>query len=150
MTKEIDVRLVKRKLKLIEEDLVNLKKLQAFSIDEIASDFYKYRTAERILEVIIMRAIDINSHIISKTGDGGEKVRGYMDTFIVLGKMKVLPKKFSEGIALSADFRNFLAHEYDEVDMKHLHKIIPMAMKAFKKYCEYILKFLKVNLINNS
>lgn len=145
MTKDLDIRLIKRKLKLIEEDLANLKKIEIYSAEEIASDFFKLRTSERLLEVIVMRAVDINSHIISRLGRGDEKIRGYMDTFIVLGQMKILPKKFAENIALSADFRNFLAHEYDQVDSQKLHKIIPLAQKEFKKYCQHILNFVKAS-----
>jgi uncharacterized protein YutE (UPF0331/DUF86 family) len=141
MTREIDSRLIKRKIKLIQEDLLNLKEIEPYSEKEIAGDFFKYRTVERLLEVIIMRAVDVNSHLITRLGTGQEKVRGYMDTFIVLGEMKILPLKFANNLALSADFRNFLAHEYDEVDMSELHKAIPLALREFKKYCQFILDF---------
>lgn len=142
MNKSLDTRFIKRKIKLIEEDLLNLKKLENYTIDEIASDFFKFRTAERLLEVIIMRAVDINSHLILRLGNGGEQARGYMDTFLILGKIKILPEKFVNQIAHSADFRNILAHEYDEVDKSKLHGSISLGLKDFKKYCKYILEFL--------
>lgn len=142
MTKKIDSRFIKRKIKLIEEDLLRLKQLDGFTVDEIAGDFYKYCTVERLLEVIIMRAVDINSHLIARLGIGIEKARGYMDTFIILGDLKILPKKFAEEIAQSAKFRNLLAHEYDELDIKQIHGSIAEGLTDFKKYCRHILDFL--------
>ena len=142
MTKQIDARFIKRKIKLIEEDLLRLKRLEKFTVDEIASDFYKYCTVERLLEVIIMRAVDVNSHIIARLGTGIERVRKYSDTFLILGEMKILPEKFAKAIAGSAGFRNILAHEYDEVEMNEVHSSIGEGLKDFKKYCQYIIEFL--------
>ncbi len=36
------------------------------SFKEIVSDFYKQNTLERLLEKIIMRAVDINHHLLLK------------------------------------------------------------------------------------
>lgn len=142
MNKEIDARFIKRKIKLIEEDLLRLKQLEKFTFDEIAGDFFKHCTAERLLEVIIMRAVDINSHIISRLGSGIERARSYADTFLILEEMNVLPAKFAKQISNSAGFRNVLAHEYDEVDMNEVYKSIGEGLRDFKKYCGYILEFL--------
>ena len=142
MTKQIDARFIKRKIKLIEEDLLRLKQLEKFTMDEIASDFYKYCTAERLLEVIIMRSVDINSHVIARLGTGIERARGYMDTFLILGDMEILPQKFAKEIAGSAKFRNILAHEYDKIEMDQVYNSIGEGLKDFKKYCKHILKFL--------
>ena len=78
----IDIHFVRRKIKLIQEDLSELDNLAHYSFDEITKDHIKFLAVERLLEKIIMRAIDINQHMIAELGRGDERVRGYEDTFL--------------------------------------------------------------------
>jgi hypothetical protein len=56
---------VQRKLQLIAEDLGRLAQLAGESYEAITSDFVKMAAVERIIERIVMRAIDVNEHLIS-------------------------------------------------------------------------------------
>ena len=94
----LDENFIKRKLKLMAEDMGYLEELKDYSLNDLAKDFYKLNTAERLLEKIVIRATDINNHLISELGEGIEKVRGYYDSFIVLASLKVYPEKFSNYI----------------------------------------------------
>jgi len=58
----LDKDFVQRKIKLIQEDLSKLEDLGQYSFSEIATDFVKMGAVERLLEKVIMRAIDINQH----------------------------------------------------------------------------------------
>lgn len=134
---------VERKIKLMGEDLSRLEELGDYTLDELAKDFYKFSTAERLLEKIITRAIDVNSHFIAELGKGTEKVRGYYDTFLRLYDLGVYSEKFAKKIAQSARFRNVLVHEYNEVDEEIVHHSIREALGDFTKYCQYIIKFVE-------
>ena len=46
---------IERKLDLIQEELEKLKQLSGYTIDQIAADFLKQNTLERLLEKIIIR-----------------------------------------------------------------------------------------------
>ena len=59
------------------------KVLSKYSFTEILKDFIKLNTVEITLEKIIMRAIDINQHIIAEIGKCDGKIKGYEDTFYV-------------------------------------------------------------------
>ena len=131
---------LQRKIKLIQEDLSRLEPLAKYSLDQLAKNSISYNAAERLLEKIITRAIDINRHCIAELGEGNEAVRTYEDTFLRLAKLKVYPEKFAKTIAPSAGLRNVLAHEYDEVDKKLVAKSIKEALFQYAKYCDYILK----------
>lgn len=84
-------------------------------MEVIAFDYFLHKAIERIIEVIVTEAIDINQHIIAETGEG--KVGfDYGQTFGELAKLGVFPKKFGNKIAKSAGLRNILAHRYRELD----------------------------------
>lgn len=64
----VDSGFIQRKIKLIQEDLGKLESLSRYSFEEIAADFMKMAVVERLLEKIIMRAIDVNQHLIAELG----------------------------------------------------------------------------------
>lgn len=132
---------IKRKIKLIQDDLDKLSELKKFSFKEISGDFYKLAALERLLERIIVRAIDINEHIILEAGTN-EEIKGYRDTFIILAKFKVYSKKFASEIAKSAGLRNAIVHEYDNLDLSLIYKSVKEALEQYFKYCKYILKYI--------
>ncbi|PKL72369.1 hypothetical protein CVV26_01735 [Candidatus Kuenenbacteria bacterium HGW-Kuenenbacteria-1] len=139
----LDKIFIKRKLKLIAEDLDHLKEFSDYNLDDLAKDFMKLAAVERILERIVIRAIDINNHIIIELGKGIEKIRGYADAFKELVNFKIYSKEIGEKLAEDAKFRNILVHEYDEVDKSLIHKKIKEIVDDFNKYSKGILEFLE-------
>jgi len=139
----IDSELIIRKVKLIHEDLSRLEKLSELTFDEITEDDIKLSAAERYLERIIMRAIDINQHIIGVLGKGDEKVRGYEDTFYVLADLGVYDKTFARQIAPSAGLRNRLIHEYNDTESEIIYRSIEQAINEYAQYCDHILRFIE-------
>lgn len=138
----LDKDFVSRKIKLIQEDLSRLEDLGKYSFSEIAVDFVKMGAVERLLEKIIMRAIDVNQHLIAELGKGNERVRGYEDTFFVLADFNIYPRNFAQKIAPSAGLRNRLVHEYNDTKVEIIYKSVADAISQYTKYCNYILKFL--------
>lgn len=133
---------IRRKIKLIQEDLAKLEALSKYSTEELDSESVAYAALERYLERIVTRAIDLNRHIIAETGKGNESVRTYEDTFHVVSSLGIYPAKFAEEIAPSAGLRNILVHEYDDVDEEIIHQSLGKALSQYAKYCKYIIKAL--------
>lgn len=131
-----------RKIKLIQEGLGKLELLAKLSFDSLIKDYVAYGAAERYLERIITRAIDINRHLIAELAKGSESVRTYEDTFLRLADIGVITEKFAKDIAPSAGLRNILVHEYDEVNEKLIYKLVKQALDQYSKYCNYVLKFM--------
>lgn len=131
-----------RKIKLIQEDLAKLEPIAQYSLAQVTKDPLKYDAAERYLERIITRAIDINRHFIAELGKGNEIARTYEDTFLRLADFGLYPKKFGQEIAPSAGLRNVLVHEYDETDPKLVFNSVGHALSQYAKYCNYLLEFL--------
>ncbi len=139
----VDIHFIRRKIKLIQEDLSELDNLAHYLFDEIFKDHIKYLAAERLLEKIIMRAIDINQHMIAELGRGDEQVRGYEDTFYILSQLGIYGEEFAKQIALSAGLRNRLVHEYNNTRQDIIYKSLNEAVAQYVKYCDSILKFIE-------
>ena len=138
----LDEKLIIRKITLINGDLKNLKSLSKLSLKTYLSKDEYETLAERYLERIIGRMIDINYHILSEKKS--EMPTDFYSSFIMLGKRKYLPTKFAEKLADSAGLRNRLAHEYDEIDAKKVFSALEVCLKDVPKYLKYIMKSLKL------
>lgn len=90
---------VARKLQLIADDLERLIQFKEETLASLTGDFVKLAAVERILERIVMRAIDVNEHLLSELPAGhGQTTRlTYRDTFLMITDIGV-----STGISPSA------------------------------------------------
>lgn len=141
----LDRDFINLKIDLIQEELGRLSVFKDFTLEEVAGDFFKYNTLERLLEKIIIRAVDINQHIIAELAD--EKTHApidYRETFIEVAKFGVYPKDFGEAISNSVGTRNVLVHEYDNkrTDYSKIYSSVKDCLREYHEYCEYVLKFL--------
>lgn len=136
----INRKLINRKITLINRDLKNLEEIGKVPLAKyLRNDTYE-ALAERYLERIIGRMIDINYHIL--TEEASEPPLDYFDSFVKLGARKYLPREFAEKIANSAGLRNRLAHEYDEIDPKKIHSAVKTCLADAPKYLNNIIKIL--------
>ena len=135
---------IKRKITLIQDEMIKLSDLAKYTIDEVAKDFVKQAAVERILERIIARAIDINQHIVAESEKKNISApTDYKETFTALVDLGVYDKNFAEEISKSVGTRNMLAHEYDKMDYSKVYNSMGDCLRDYNKYCEYILKFLE-------
>jgi uncharacterized protein YutE (UPF0331/DUF86 family) len=142
----INQKFVKRKISLIQDELVLLEKMAHFTLEEVIADFMKQATIEHILERIINRAIDINQHIIKEMATKEiSPPKDYTETFSALAILGVYPEKFAKSIAKSVGTRNKLTHDYDEVDHALIYSSMKDCLDDYRKYGEYILEFLEKN-----
>ena len=140
----LDKNLIRTKIELIQDELAHLVELADFSFDEIAADFYKYNTMERLLEKIVIRAIDINQHLLLESSTYKMAVpRTYAETFMMLADLSVYSKDFAVEISKSVGTRNILVHEYDKTDQNQIYSSIGDCLRDYHKYCDYILKFVE-------
>ncbi len=132
----IDQQLIARKISLISQDLKNIQEIADESVEEFLGERIKRLAAERLLERVIGRMIDINFHIITEMGEAPPP--DYFQSFTRLGGLKVLPVGFAQEVAGCAGLRNRLVHEYDEIDPKKLFAGLRSAAVDIPKYLEEI------------
>ncbi len=136
---------VERKLQLITEDLSRLSEFRTDSYESFIENPLRLAAVERLLERIVLRAIDINEHVISAlaTGDEQKTTRlSYRDTFLKLADYGVYSPEFAQQIAPSAGLRNILVHEYNDIDHRIVYGSIRSALEQYTTYVEHVRRFV--------
>ena len=137
---------IERKLQLIAEDLLRLTEFRKDSYEALIGDPVRLAAVERILERIVLRAIDVNEHIVGALATGAEEKSTrltYGDTFRRLADHGVYAPEFAEQIAKSAGLRNVLVHEYNDVDHRIVHAAIATALEQYAAYVEAVRGFVE-------
>lgn len=116
----------------------SLKALSKLSLKTYLSKADYEALAERYLERVIGRMIDINYHVLSEKEN--EIPTDFYNSFIALGKKKYLPVKLADTMANSAGLRNRLAHEYDEIDAKKVYEAMESCIRDVPKYLKNLVK----------
>jgi uncharacterized protein YutE (UPF0331/DUF86 family) len=137
---------VRRKLQLITDDLAQLDRYRGITHDALVGDFVALAVVERMLERIVMRAIDINRHLLVTVAAEVEPERTtrltYRDTFLLLAGIGVYPAEFADAIAPSAGLRNVLVHDYNDADRRLVHASIRACLEQYPRYVAYVLDWL--------
>lgn len=136
----LDVPLVVRKLTLISADLEEIRKLGERPLDDYLGDLHAQVLAERYLERVIGRMVDINYHLI--TAGGAPPPKDYYESFIKLGVLGILEPALARELAASTGLRNRIAHEYDDIDHARVHEGLKAAVKDIPHY----LRLVQANL----
>jgi len=139
----IDIELINRKLVLIGSDLDELAQLSVKPESEYLENHMYEAAAERYLERMIGRMIDINFHILVESGQAPPS--DYYLSFIRLAELGIYDPEFAQTIAASAGLRNRIAHEYDEIDPMRIYAAINSAITDLPKYIRAIEEFLRKN-----
>jgi uncharacterized protein YutE (UPF0331/DUF86 family) len=128
------------RLDLILDYLQELQPLTMLNLDEFLIDNYKKRGAERLLEITIQAALDINNHLLKEHFRVAKQTNS--DGFIEMGQLGALTPALSQEINQSGSFRNRLAHRYDQVDPELVFQFIPKSISQFSQYVEQVSNFL--------
>lgn len=128
----VDRELVTRKLLLIVRDLDSLADIAGRGADAYTQDRIDQAVAERHLERMIGRMIDVNYHLITESGLPPPS--DYYASFVRLAGLGVLDPAFAQRIAASAGLRNRIVHEYDELDHRRVFEALTAALSDIPRY----------------
>ena len=132
----IDAALVARKALLIARDLAGLAPLAHTPLAEYLANVRDELVAERLLERIIGRMIDINYHLLTETDH--PPPADYYVSFTHLAALGVYDVEFARRVAACAGLRNRIVHEYDEVDPRKVHEALGTAIQDVSAYLRAI------------
>ncbi len=128
--------LVERKISLILDDLERLKETAELAPAEYLADYRNEVLTERYLERIIGRLIDISFHIVSV--EALKSPRDYYSCFRALGELGILDEDTASRFASLSGLRNRLAHEYNGIDEKIIHRSAREMVTELPRYLEAI------------
>ncbi|MGM0472117.1 MAG: type VII toxin-antitoxin system HepT family RNase toxin [Bacillota bacterium] len=124
----------------IEEYLSELKEYKPSSYREyISTKPIKY-AIERLIQLTIDLALDINNILIKS--EGGYPANDYYSSFIKLVELDILDEEFAYQIAPSTGLRNRLVHEYEEINDRIVYKSIDDMHKFYSKYLKQINEYI--------
>lgn len=136
----VDVQIVTERLEALKAYLAELDHYARYSLDELTSDFVKYRAAQHSLQLAAQAVVDIATHI--STADYNSRVQDYRQAIETLGQEGVLPPAFADRLAPIAGFRNILVHEYLAVDPARLYSMLVHGREDLRAYGRYITEYL--------
>ena len=128
----IDKELVTRKVLLVTEDLRALGPLAAKPVAEYLASATDEVLAERYLERIIGRMIDINYHVLTESGQPPPP--DYYQSFTALATIGMLDQAFAKRIAACAGLRNRITHEYEAIDPARVQEALQSAARDIPEY----------------
>lgn len=120
--------------------LDKLKPVTEHSFDEYISDFYLKTSAERLIQLILECASNINSHVVIEQGE--RPPEDYTSSFIRAAEVGLITHELAEKLKGSGGMRNIIVHEYMDIDDKKIHGILPVAISHFKEYIRQVDDFL--------
>ncbi|HEX9822054.1 MAG TPA: HepT-like ribonuclease domain-containing protein [Methylomirabilota bacterium] len=132
---------VTRKLAMILDDLRAVTPIAQKSLDDYLGGATDEILAERYLERMIGRMIDINYHLITDAGHAPP--RDYYESFTQLAKLGIMPAEFALQIAACAGLRNRLVHEYDEIDPRRVHEGLQAAVRDIPEHLRHVYRRLE-------
>jgi uncharacterized protein YutE (UPF0331/DUF86 family) len=132
---------IEQKLTSLAAYLDELEQISQYSYQEYKANFQIKRTVERLIQLVVECATDINGLLI--TGLGEVPPRDYFSSFIALGDFSILPADFADTLAPTTAIRNRLVHEYETVDERLVYVSVKPILEEFTQYAGLVNKYLK-------
>lgn len=120
-----------------------VKKLETFGLlgeESFLKDASACDSAERNVQIAIQAVIDIGNHIVADMDFGTPK--DYKDIFHLLAHAGVISKPLSEKLISMTGLRNVLVHDYLEVDLRLIYRIISTELGDFEEFISAALKLI--------
>ena len=132
----VNQELVHRKLTKLIQYLEELTAVNDYTLEDYLDNYFIKRTTERLIQLIVEVATDINGHII--VDKGHNPPNDYYQSFIKLGELNLIDQDLAKELAPSTGLRNRLVHEYEEIDNEIVFKSIDKALKLYRDYIKQI------------
>ena len=133
-----DQELIHRKLTKLIQYLDELEAIKDYTLEEYLDNYFIKRTTERLIQLIVEVATDINGHIIVEKGHNPP--HNYYQSFIKLGQLNLINKELSKKLAPSTGLRNRIVHEYEEINDQIVFESVENALELYKQYIKEIKK----------
>ena len=138
--KNINLELVQSKLNQLLDYINELKYFETLTHVEFLSERHRQFTIERIIELIVQTAIDINKYILKKKGVNLTNLTSHQ-TFVEMSKFEIITQLLAEEIKESVDTRNVLAHRYFDISPEEVFVEIEDVLEKYPRYVRQIETF---------
>ena len=132
---------VLRKLESLDVVLRELESLGRVSVDLLADDWLTRRAIERDLQVLVEIVLDICQRLISLANEvpattGSVAVKKCVELGVLSG---------ADPFRKMIQFRNFIVHRYEQVDVGILAGMVNENLEDFKQFKAEVLNYVRQN-----
>ena len=136
----IDKDLIRRKLSRLNMYLDKIRPIMDKPFNEYLSEFYLKTSAERLIQLIVECASDINNHVVVEKGQ--RPPEDYASSFLRASEAGLISYELANRIKASAGMRNIIVHEYMDIDDEIIYKTLPIAVADYQAYIKQVDAFL--------
>ncbi len=130
-----------QKLQSLDQVLTELRSLGQVSIGQLQKDWRTSRAIERDLQVMVEIVIDICQRVISLAGQTPAATgREAVERCVQLGALS-RPETYEKMI----QFRNFIVHRYEQVDVEILVEIVNRRLSDFECFRNEVLAYVQAH-----
>lgn len=138
--RRVESDVVRRRLRMMEESLRDLRLLADRTADDLAAAPLDRAAAERLVQVVVDLAVDINSHLAVAAGAPAPETG--RDSFAAAAATGALVADLAERLAPSAGLRNLLVHRYGDIRLDLLAVGIASTLDGYPAYIQQISTYL--------
>ena len=132
--------IVSRRLALMEESLRDLGLLADRTAADLAAAPLERAAAERLVQVVVDLAVDINSHLVVAAGAPAPQTG--RESFPAAAEAGALTTDLAQRLAPSAGLRNLLVHRYGDIRLDLLASGVAATLSAYPDYIRQISAYL--------
>lgn len=130
--RRIESDVVQRRLRLMEDYLRDLRLLADRTVDDLAGAPLDRAAAERLLQVVVDLAVDINGHLALAAGEPVPETG--RDSFAAAATAGAITANLADVLAPSAGLRNILVHRYGDIRLDLLVAGVGAALRCYPDY----------------
>ncbi|MGI8522845.1 MAG: type VII toxin-antitoxin system HepT family RNase toxin [Nocardioides sp.] len=128
----LDVGVVQARLRLIEELLDDLGRIDEVTATMLQEDRMLRHAVERILSQLVELAVAINSHVSATVLN--EAPKDYRSSFQLATTAGLIGADLAGELQPSVGLRNVLAHEYVDIDLELVAIAVRLARSGYRAY----------------
>jgi uncharacterized protein YutE (UPF0331/DUF86 family) len=136
---ELDPAVIRRHLLALDQALQILRRHQGRGIDILRTDREERWLVERGLQLCVQNVLDIATHIAASAG---RDVPDYATAIDQLAELDVISGEFATAFRAIAGFRNVVVHDYLDVDVVIVHRLLNERLGDFEKFARMVSRYL--------
>ena len=136
----IEKYIVIAKIDLMGKYLERLQRFESVTLEQYLNDGDMQLVVERLLQLIIQMAIDLNRYFLKELGFDQPETNA--EAFHAVSQCGIIHDDLAKNIAGSVSLRNRLVHGYDTIDSVIVHGSIKKVLQYFPMYQKQVGNYL--------
>jgi len=132
----VDPEVLQRKLAKLRGYLEEMGAYDVMSWEDYRDNSHYRRAVERLIQLIVDVAVDINTHAVIDAGKPPPK--DSYSSFLKGAEIGLYPQEFAKKIAPSTGERNIIVHEYEDIDDRMVYHSIGDFLRMYHEYINYL------------